>query len=492
MEKDNDIDKRRQDLRDKFQMEPPEDAWRSLDAELEKKQVLFDKQRGNRFKWLSIGLALVLMSIVVYYYVSTTYQSNLVADISKNNDTSVNNNKREVSSKPLAINNSEVRNASGRTVLNPVGGFRTQSSEHSSDVPGSLSVHEQNQEKTNTADATSGHMDIKGSNSYKQNIVSNDKKGKTRSDKTSSASKGTASFANVESSGKNYNEGNASVAAMTGISVKQITTEGLPEYSLANENSGINKAANDSILNKVESNPSHWLIDAFYSPNYYSRNHLVDKYPGYYAETSDYYNREKSEYSYATGLTLRYNLAPHWSISVGGVYSTIAYSITLPALYARYGADNQLHYQYPTSCGNIEIPNTSQATLHYRDSLVAPSECQQVIQFISIPLSTRFRIEKNRFTFFTDVGVSANFVIQAKANMDIGGTQYTIINHVNGLQEMNYGYLFGTGIAYNFYNGVSVFMEPSFKGAITSLTKNTLFDCYPYSLNINTGLSFHF
>jgi hypothetical protein len=57
---------------------------------------------------------------------------------------------------------------------------------------------------------------------------------------------------------------------------------------------------------------------------------------------------------------------------------------------------------------------------------------------------------------------------------------------------MNYGYLFGAGVNYSFTNRLGLFIEPVFRGTITSLTQNTAFYCYPYAFNLNTGVSFHF
>ena len=68
----------------------------------------------------------------------------------------------------------------------------------------------------------------------------------------------------------------------------------------------------------------------------------------------------------------------------------------------------------------------------------------------------------------------------------------TIINNIDGLKKTSYGYLLGAGLEYSLYNGMSIFMEPAFKGSISSLTQNTAYYCYPYSFGLNAGISIYF
>lgn len=266
----------------------------------------------------------------------------------------------------------------------------------------------------------------------------------------------------------------------------------LTASSDANADSAKNSVNIKPPLNKDTGKLSRWSIDAFYSPNYYSKNHLISNSNVYGDDASEYGSREKALFTYAAGLGVRYDLTSRWSVSIGGTYSTIAYSITLPTVYANYGSDQQLHYIYPTSCGNIEMPNSSNTMLHYGDSINMSAACEQVVKIISVPVTVRFQIARNRFTYYVNGGFSANFMVQEKANMSIGNTQYTIVNNIDGLKKMNYGYLFGAGVQYNFYNGTGIFIEPALRGSITSLTQNTAFYCYPASMGLNMGLSFHF
>src|SRR5258708_26914682 len=81
MEENKDINKLSPLAKKTFRMEPPADAWKLLDADLERKRTIIYKQRGNRFKLLSIGLALLLISFVTYHYLSPQRNSDTAANV---------------------------------------------------------------------------------------------------------------------------------------------------------------------------------------------------------------------------------------------------------------------------------------------------------------------------------------------------------------------------------------------------------------------------
>src|ERR1041385_2031332 len=70
------IDELSRSLIEQYEMKPPEGEWDSLDAELTKKQATIYKKRANRFKILSIALALLLLSFIIYHYFSPIRETN--------------------------------------------------------------------------------------------------------------------------------------------------------------------------------------------------------------------------------------------------------------------------------------------------------------------------------------------------------------------------------------------------------------------------------
>lgn len=548
MEGNNNIDKDLKQLRDRFEVDPPENAWNLLDTDLERKQATMYRQSRNRFKLLSILLALMLISFVTYYwfYTPTTLSG---AKNSGYNGSEANANDLVKSTKKASItNNTTLGNASGKNIFVSKMGQEALHDKESINqsspsllsnknqqlkakddevVVGKQSVERNNRQGTlengsmsinnGSSSRSSQYNQVMGKNevtaithhslslSNKHNQVSI--KNKTLSEKGDKLGLITNKKQNDEKSDRLHDTSNLSASidnnskenniaiVISDSSLRQAASNSKPaETSLVKGDSAKINIKKDSLQAKIKGNKSQWSIAAFYTPNYFTGFHLLKNgsVHSYGYNPNNYSQGQKTNYSYAAGLAVGYDLSSHWGLSLGGTYSTIAYSMALSTIYARYDANWQLQYQYPTVCGNIEIPNTSNTTLHYGDSLKTPTSCTQVVKLISVPLTVRFHIAKNRLKLYADGGVSANFILQEKANMVIGSTQTTIINNIDGLQKMNYSYLVGIGFEYGFYHCINFFIEPSFRGSISSLTQKTAYYCYPYTFNLNTGLSFHF
>jgi len=485
---ENNIHKESEHVRDRFQMEPPENAWNLLDAELEKKQASMYWQRGNRFKWLSIGLALLLVSSVTWYYIVSNHAGKSSKEIA-NTVAAPTVNNTEVSKSSSADKAADVNKTADNKTLDSKRGLGAWDPGHSSLVPRSSSI------QTNHTKQIKSH--------------GNQAAGKRKQEKVNTAEGKSIAVKenNLPVNGESGNttalpDEDKSVSGATAASVDNDTEDGIGSVTDSQSQAGCNDNAapqltansniNDSLLHKASPRKSPWSVAAYYAPNYYSRNSLVSATPGYAVRTDDYEAREKSDYSFAAGISVHYDLSDHWSVAVGGMYSTIAYSINLPAIYAWKGSDNQLHYKYPTSCGTIEVPNEQYTPGYYGDTLNMTGNCKQVVKFINVPVTARYRFTTNRLTFFADGGLSANFVIREEAILNIAGQETTIINNIDGLKAMNFGYLLGFGMQYDFNNGVGIFIEPVYRGSINSLTKDTPFYCYPYAFALTTGISLHF
>jgi hypothetical protein len=474
MKKRNDIDKA---LAEKFQMEPPADSWSRLNAELDYKQGLAYRKRGNRFKMLSIVLALLLISGVIYYYVSIPYRYNLTAAVDNSNTRSAGNEGKEIKDKPLKSPQAVVRNTSDGVGLVVKRELRARGPEHTTDVPATLSVRKGTKE-TSVEAVRTGSIE-------KENSIVINKKLKQDNDKTADALITTPSFSNDALVSNNSNEIVADVAGITARTVNQIGNDPVePEYVLAKGNS------NDSIATTDRNNTSRWSVTTLYSSNY-TRTYVRDNTAANTADMAGYKN-ENSEYSYSTGLLVGYDLNEHMSLSTGCLYSTMAYSKSFSVIYVKYGMDDQLHYIYPMATGNIETPNSNNRILHEGDSVNVNAYCAQSFQLINVPLLFKYRVEKSRFTYYANGGLYLNYVLQEKAKLLIGTKEPTIINNIDGLKKINYGFIIGAGVQYNFFTRLGIFIEPAFRGSITSITRDIEVKSYPYTFALNGGLMFHF
>jgi opacity protein-like surface antigen len=473
-----------------FRMEPPANAWNRLDADLEKKRALIYKQRGDRFKLLSICLVLLLTSFVAYHYLSPSRHADTAANVVQkvvpvnhnNTDSSPADVQREFNNAPVAGKATHVPAPSEAKKVLP-GSTKEQAIVHKRNNSPRKPVSEL---AANKKAGESGNQNDKTLIS-RANINSTDNK----KDNLPELNEAPVPLTSEEKK-MDVSEKNSSPSPLPEISGTPIVSTQKPSVpDLAKPDSAPSNPTHDSLSNKQGNFLSRFSLAVFYSPNY-SRNHLKDNERNYSENISDYYAREKSQFSFNTGLMLRYDLSKSWSIASGASYSTIAYAVTLHTIYAWNNSADEVHYQYPTSCGVIEIPNSENAVLHNGDSLNVPATCEQTVKFINVPLVARFQVAHNKFTFYSDAGISANFVLEEKATVLIGNTETKIVNNISWLKKMNYGYLFGVGAEYHFNNGVNIFIEPSFRGSISSLTQNTYLYCYPYSFGLNTGFSCHF
>src|SRR5438128_1250972 len=87
--------------RDKFKLDPPEDAWSQLNAALDKEQADMYRQKSNRFKWLSITLALLLISCISYYYFIHQEHTNTKQTLVNQNTIPLKSNSHSVDNKSL-------------------------------------------------------------------------------------------------------------------------------------------------------------------------------------------------------------------------------------------------------------------------------------------------------------------------------------------------------------------------------------------------------
>jgi hypothetical protein len=510
--KEKDSKKSSQLLKESFSMTPPADGWSRLDAELERKQAVVYRQKANRFKRLSILLALLLLSSISYYYLSPSsstsrQMASSVAPKENNVSPSLNESTKKVETTSESYNNSisgsSLKN-NPKTLNEAVDGYVNQTtvsnsqkelrsakkSSHRNSARPALNFHANSMANTSPSALKKENGLVADSKPVPNESVTINN-GEATADKIERPASNNSPANDAQSSEGNTNATSDNNTISSGDESKKAVPEENNSSTAALPAKNIAADSLPLTLPPVMSPVSRWTLSVFFSPHY-SRNHLQNNSSNGVDYISKYHDREKSMFSYGTGFMIRYNLSNHWSVSSGGIYSTLAYSITIPAIHARAYANNEVYYTYPTSCGIIQMPDNYGGTpVHAGDSMMNAG-CTQVVEFINVPLMIRYELKKDRFTLFGEGGVSANFVLQEQAKVTVANTETTVTNNIYGLQDRNYSYIIGAGAEYKVYNGIGVFMEPIFKGSITSLTRNTVVNCYPYSFGVNVGASFHF
>ena len=65
------------------------------------------------------------------------------------------------------------------------------------------------------------------------------------------------------------------------------------------------------------------------------------------------------------------------------------------------------------------------------------------------------------------------------------------INNIDGLRKYNFGGIVGLGVSYNPTKKLSIMLEPTFRGSLTPINRNTPVKSYPYSVGLSLGLGWH-
>jgi hypothetical protein len=300
---------------------------------------------------------------------------------------------------------------------------------------------------------------------------------------------------------------------------------------------------------------SHLSVEAFYSPDYVvSRLKVNSEYLGSASQSIDDYDNNKSEFSYSTGLNIRYDVGKKWSIAAGISYSTFSQSaiyntinVIIDSVYQEVHGHNSpgssgpgggghgggghgggghggghhggghgggghggghhgnhnhhppggngQHYVIQTPCGAVDLlnqpPNHNSGNAQNGDTLSTKAETYETIHFINIPLTVRYSFGQKKLSYFVEGGASLNMVRSDEVKLTINDS-YTEMNEHDGLKTTSYSLLFSVGGKYNIYKGLSMFLKPSLRYTITPINQNNPMNSYPYYLGIGAGISIHF
>ena len=534
MEENKNIDGLFKSSLEKFEMVPSTDIWSSLDIELTQKQEAKADKRKRRL----LLLLFLLLLIPAYFFLipktsnkgnnqkivsntvnsgkletpgntssgnndktqpikvdsihrikSTSTQNSITSEIIKEHSAKNDNLNIAISKHASNKNTGTIGNTKKRIINKDNKAKKGKSEIVKSKAPiaknEAIDVSNENIEKSLTTDLTENNIANRNKNDVKLNTGDSVLKDSIFQTKAVSA----LVIEGNKTDGKNIlNNQNDSTKLVAGNEPQKDTVKAINLIAdKGNENK--EKLADESIKLVKPDFKNGLYVDISLSP-IYTINYLRNNTSYTSADDAiDYSSREKSKFSFSTGVALRYDLNNKWGISLGAYYSTIAYSMALSTVYALKNASNEVHFQYPTSWGTIEIPNQPGQTLKIGDSLTINSTCNQLIKVVNIPLLFRYTFSNSRFSLYTNVGVSANFTTREEAVIKTGSFEFSYTNNLIGKRKINCSLLLGLGMQYKITNRLAIFMEPIYKASITSVTQDIPVNCYPQSFGINTGLS---
>lgn len=330
------------------------------------------------------------------------------------------------------------------------------------------------------------------------------------------------------------NTNHESASDSTPVKDKEAENKIIPGIELANPSTTnadyIQENKTDSSTTFLKKLISHISIGIYYSPDYVkNRLKVNDSYTGTASQNLNDYDNQKSDFSYSTGLNVRFDIGKNWSFGSGFSYSTFAQTavyntinVVSDSVYQkelghkrppgggngnrpnpghngqnphRPPGNGNHHYVVQTPCGAIDLynvpPQHNGRNHRDGDTIKIKTETLESLQFINIPLTLRYRFGQHKISYFVETGAAISFVKGDKVKITIDDS-YTENNERDGLRNLNYSFLLSAGAQYNFYKGLSISFKPSFRYSFTPVNQVNPLSSYPYYFGAEMGFSIHF
>jgi hypothetical protein len=464
MAENNNIDKAAKAAFDKYKMQPASRAWDRLESELDRHHSAISKHKADRTRFLFIAASIVIISLLGYYFLPHVTEIAKAKVVIVNNSPVNNKAATELSQKKVEqANNSPLNNKTAEHVIAQKHQLKTDDSKFKS-------VRDKNNSNTIVSLTNSEVLDSKSQiPATKKDNLNSDEANLWQQNEIVEQSLNEKEFIAAD---------NFQLAAVMKAQIESGIS--IP--------SAIAIIPADSTHRTSSSLISKFSVALFFSPNYAWQN-MKDNTNDNLDDVAMYTKRENPKFSFTTGLEFGYNLDNHWSIISGLSFTKNEIASSVPVMYVQKNTHDEMFLEYSTSNGVIEIMmHDSNNSMNPGDSISTPSDCNQYIKLLNLPLLLRYSMQRNKTSFYMEGGLTVNYVLQSKAQIMIKDKQETVINHTRGLKKYSYGFSAGIGMQQQLNSKTSLFAAPHINGYLTSLTKNTAVNTHPFSIGVNLGL----
>lgn len=474
MENNKDIDDLFRDIVESNEMDHSKKVWASLENHLEKKSN--DRNKGIIFRLrLVLGILLFLFGSFAFYYIFNSNETN------SKSLAMLEQSKTENVAKAIEKNKASLKSNTNENISSIKNSEKSNIHASKNNAVVSKADKQLRLEKTNSWNPLASNKP----KTLEKSIVVNSKNGSANIQEQFS---GIIEKRNSDSIVKNNSE---NIVTLAITDTNNITMK----FDSTNQLMPTNTAV--SVLSKVELDSiqksqlkKRISLIAYFSPDL-TMKYLKDNDNTDNQNEGDYNNNEVPDFSYNTGLLLGYDVSKNWSVKFGGSYAYLSQTIKPKTVYAKTGTDGLAHYQFNTTYGTSELPRDQTPVPIVGDSININTNSIQSLQVIGIPLIAKYQINRKKFSYYAQGGVSLNFLIGEKLIIETQNKSETIKN-IEGLNEYYFGGIIGLGIAYKPTNRFSFLFEPTIKGAITPINKNTPVTTRPISFGATLGLALHF
>ena len=216
------------------------------------------------------------------------------------------------------------------------------------------------------------------------------------------------------------------------------------------------------------------------------------------------------------GLVLEAAVAPRLQIGLGADYQTVDYETTHKIRFKFKervhgpgpGNDHEHEFQYDlnTAAGTVEMEVRAESSEAAQDipddeKVEAEIKTSQHLAFFSMPLYASYRFGEGRLRVLAKGGIMFNFLLDN--DFTIGPINsfnpkfefrrnQNQIGSPSNLQSVSADFIAGLGLEYRLTKGMSLRLEPTVIGSLTSLHNNPRIESSEFSAGLNIGMIYSF
>ena len=242
---------------------------------------------------------------------------------------------------------------------------------------------------------------------------------------------------------------------------------------------------------------TYWELTALATrelARYNLENDISDNNSNQQDEKTQIEQRENHEPSFSVGLLASYEFKKYWALQTGLIYSNTAIVIDPQKIYATAENNGNVAYKYNLSSGYAFVKPNFGLPPSVGDS-ISTSQAQHNLKYFSIPIILKYKLTNKRLSIAPGIGLSANFLTSATIQTEVEDAlnkEAVTISKLDGTKLFYAGVIANADIQYKISSKFSLNMIPSFRYAITPVTKNNIVKTYPYSFGLGAGITFRF
>jgi hypothetical protein len=251
---------------------------------------------------------------------------------------------------------------------------------------------------------------------------------------------------------------------------------------------------NNTVKNTPKKKPNpfkpFWMITPFVS--YEQTGYKLDSDDP--LEANVIRHREVHEPSFSGGLLATRQFTDHWGLQSGLVYTSTQIGISPQKMYALQLPGGDVAYKFITSSGYAYIKLNNGQLPAVGDSITT-SDAKHLLKHISIPLTLKYKIGKNKLSVSPSAGIEANFITSAKVEVGVdfaSNREVVTLNKLKGIKSFYWSAVTGVEASYQVSKKLSVNVQPVYRFALSPITKNNVVETFPRSFGIRAGVTIKF